>query len=305
MNRLRLSIAMIGLLALLGSSAAQAATDKKTFISDLKTLTAQPHRRAGYQDGSLRASDYVEKRLRSIGFSDDDIHILTFPVVQPITIESELIAGDRSYQIFPAMPNLLQASVTPEEGLAYETMYVGSGEVSEYGNRLAKDKIVVMDFDSGKNWQTAFAFGARAVLFIGSDKPARNALHYVNIPANLPRFYVPAEVANELQLATKPRNITLKAACKWEELRGRNVVAIVRGTDPVFDPKRPRQAIVLAAPLDSTSVIPDLGPSARYAANCAGLLRLAEHFRNSPPRRDIILAFLDAQSVTHMGAQAV
>ena len=301
----RLSIAMLGLLALVAGSAAQGATDKKTFISDLKTLTAEPHRRAGYQDGSLRASEYVEKRLRQIGFSDDDIHVLTFPVIQPITTECELIAGEQSYQIFPAMPNLIQASVTPEEGLTYETMYVGNGEVSEYGNRLAKDKIVVMDFDSGKNWQTAFAFGARAVLFIGSDKPAANALHYVNVPANLPRFYVPADVASKLQLATRPRSITLKAACEWKELRGRNVVAIVRGTNPAFDPKRPAQAVVLAAPLDSISEIPDLGPSARYAANCAGLLRLAKHFRKSPPRRDVILAFLDAQSVTHMGARAV
>ncbi|KKK83014.1 hypothetical protein LCGC14_2797630, partial [marine sediment metagenome] len=145
---------------------------------------------------------------------------------------------------------------------------------------------------------------ARAVVFIGADEPAPNVYHHLNFPANLPRFYVTAELAEKLQLRTKPQTVTLRAAGRWEIFEGRNVIGVIRGTKPVFDEKVD-EAILLAAPLDSLSEVPALSPGARLAANAAGLLSVAEHLQANRPRRDVIVCFLDGEAANHAGARAL
>ena len=274
--------------------------------------------------GSLAASRYVENVLKHIGV--DELYIQKFPVVQPVATECKLfvngkeITGSDIYGpnsaravIYQMRPNILEACVTPEEGLSGETLYVKDGSLANYPV-LPKDKIVVMDFDCMNNWLDAFAMGARAVIFIGpaDGKPAARAYHHVNVPAVLPRFYVPAEAAAKLKLTTR-RQVTVKSACKWTQLAGRSVIAVIRGTDPKMiegDPNqedaqnRLAQALVLAAPLDSLSEVPYLSPGARDAANCAALLELARHLKANRPKRDVILCFLDGQAQNNLGARA-
>jgi len=278
------------------------------FYLDLAVLTKHPHRLAGYGDGqtdapgSLYAAKYVADRLMSMGFR----HVVKqdFPVIQAVTTQCEMVVDGQTHPIYAARPNILQAPVTPVEGIVGETLYVRRGETVDYGRNYAKDKIVVMDFDCDLNWLNAFAFGARAVLFVGSDTPAANAYHHLNLPANLPRFYVPKDLAAKLKLTGDPQTVKILAACQWRQLTGRNVITVVRGTDPRFAPDRPDQAIVLAAPLDSYSEIPLLSRGARDAANCAALLKIAERVKSNPPKRDVIICFFDAQANNHMGARA-
>jgi hypothetical protein len=310
MSRFHLTIlaSCVSALALLGRTAG-AEPSQEAFLKDLKALTANPHRLAGRADGSLAAAKYVHNRLVEMGFREDQVFLQDFPLIQPTTVQCHLIVDGNSYDIKAMRPNVLQAPTTPEEGLSGPTVYVGRGEVPNYGSVYPEGKIVVMDMDCDLNWLSAFAFGARAVLFVGpgpGDTPDIRALHHVNVPANLPRFYVPYELASRLDLLDKdrPRQVKILAACQWEELRGKNVIAVIRGTKAVFDKDRPPQAIVLAAPLDSLSEAPEVSPGARDAANCAALLQLAQYLRENPPRRDVILCFFDGQTLNHMGARA-
>jgi len=317
-----------------GTSAGQ--INQEVFQADLKALTANPHRLAGLENGSLAAGKYVEQRLRSMGIQE--VYTQQFPVIQPVYTECRLFvdgqeilpsglrpgevglrpgeAGD-SQVIYPVRPNLLQASVTPAEGLEGETVYAGRGETPEYGATLPQGRIVVLDFNCSRNWLTAFALGAKAVIFVGSDQPAKNVFQHLNLPANLPRFYVTAETAKRLELTARPRKVNIQAACQWKEFAARNVIGVIRGTDPSFGSSdisgRPGaarrggdtmpQAIVLAAPLDSLSEIPDLSPGARDAANGAALLQTAEYLLKNRPRRDIVIGFFDGQTQNHAGAR--
>ncbi len=289
--------------------ALHAAVNQGQFRKDLEALAAGPNRLAGLENGSLAAGKYVFGRLKEIGFGEGELFRQDFPVVQPITTECELVVDGKAYPILPARPNIVQASVTPAEGLTGQTVYVGKGEVPEYGSNFPADKIVLMDLDCELNWLDAFAFGARAVIFVGpAAGQTVEGLPYlhVNTPANLPRFYMPRELADRLGL-TKPagtRPVTIRAACRWREFRATNVIAVVRGTRPVMGEDTRRQALLLAAPLDSYGEVPELSPGARDAANCAALLQLAEYLRANPPRRDVILCFFDAQALNHMGARA-
>ncbi|MFP3937288.1 MAG: FtsX-like permease family protein [Phycisphaerae bacterium] len=276
--------------------------DREQFDADIRELTAGDHRLAGFEEGSLRASRYVRRRLEDIGV--EQVFTQDFPVIQNVPSEVRLLADGEDYAAHACRPNLLQATVTPEEGLSGNTLYAGTGELEEYGGEIPDDRIVVMEWDSDLRWLRAFAFGAKAVVFIGSDTPAANAWQHIQMPANLPRFYVSEKVADELNLRDENREITLYAASRWEQLGGRNVIAYLPGTDPKYSPNRPDQAIVLAASLDSYSEVPMLSPGARGAANCAALLQIADYLRENRPRRDVVLAFFDGQSQSHAGARA-
>ncbi|MCD6364915.1 MAG: M28 family peptidase, partial [Planctomycetes bacterium] len=306
---------LVLVVSFIASGSAQAVqSPAETFASDVKALASQGHRLAGYgsdielvngQSGSRDASRYVEKRLRAMGITK--VFVQEFPVTQNVSTECKLYVDGRPLAdgaIYQARPNILQAAITPEEGISGLTVYAGKGLATDYGNESPKDKIVVLDFDCGVNWLNAFAFGARAVIFVEGDKPASQAYHHVNVPANFPRFFVKADVAEKLQLKKRPRRITIKAAAEWKELRGRNVVAVIHGTSPRFEAESPPQAVLLAAPLDSLAEVPLLASGARDAGNCAALLLIADQFAKNPPPRDVILCFFDGQTMNHLGARA-
>ena len=313
--------------------------EELNFYRDLVVLTRHGHRLAGYgsepttkpfgdkqveafadQPGSLFAGHYIANRLRAMGV--EIVLTQQFSVAQSINTKCTLLVGGAEYGLadgFHVMqPNHLQGVVTPErdenreieEGLTGETLYAGGGKLAEY-DRSAKDRIVVLDYAAGDRWLPAFAMGAKAVIFVGSDDPAPLPHHHLNFPANLPRFYVTRELAEKLKLNSRTDSpiVTVMAECRWEARQCRNVIGVIRGSKPRFADKDGKEkdkdeAILLAAPLDSLSEVPMLSPGARGAANCAALLKLAEELQRNRPRRDIIVAFLDGDVCNHAGARA-
>ena len=289
---------------IVGAVAARAAADVAVgaadFRRDLEALTSGPQRLAGREDGSRAASRYVEGRLRAMGVTE--LYVQEFPVQQPRMRECALESGGERYPLFAMRPNLLQASVTPAAGLSGETVYLGRGTLADFSAQALKGRLAVMDFDCGEEWLKAFAYGAQAVLFV--EQPGRPAqpLHHVRVPANLPRFYVPVDVAAKLALTNAPRQVCVRAACEWEALRGRSVIGVIRGR-PASGGQGPREAIMLAAPLDAYSEVPDLSAGASEAAQAAALLHLAQRLCQVRPGRDVVLAFFDGQSLGHAGAR--
>ena len=262
-------------------------TDATRFESDLRVLTRGTHRLAGLEDGSLRAARYVENRLKALGVKE--VFSQDVPVVQAIQNDATLTVSGTAHPIYAMRPNNIQASVTSAEGITGETLYVGDGSMASYGYADPANRIVLMDFDSDNRWKQAFSLGAKAVVFIGNVDPAKPSLsldHHIQMPANLPRFYMPYAQAKALDLLKKasPQKVTLTASARWKPLLARNVIGVIRGSDPkqldgltdakqINDAKAQKdQAIVLAAPLDTYSSVPLLSPGARDAANVAGLL---------------------------------
>lgn len=297
-----LRTAAFAALLIAGVRPAAGAFDRTAFDTDLEAVAGQPHRLAGREDGSRAASRYVEQRLRQIGL--DGVFVQEFPVIQPDMTECRLVVDGQSHTIHAIRPNLLQASVTPAEGLQGRSLYVRLGEPETYGTTLPTNRIVIVDFDSAMNWKYAFAFGARAVVFVGSANPSETVWQHVNIPANLPRFYVTEEQADALELRTREQEITLYAACRWQALKGRNVIGLLRGTQSLAGSPVPTETLLLAAPLDTYGEIPELAMGARDAINCAALLHCAAEMRLNPPERDVLFCFFDGQTLGHMGARA-
>ncbi|MCE5277871.1 MAG: FtsX-like permease family protein [Planctomycetaceae bacterium] len=331
MSNRRLPIALAALIATLWAAAAPAADDfcsPGEFKDFLETIVGTPlvksempgrqvgavNRLAGRVDGSLRAAVYVHQQLGEIsrqaarkGQKPLEIFTQDVPVVQPLMTECQLTIDGKTLPLHAVRPNLLQASITVEEGLTAKTIYVGRGDVVDYKNADPSDKIVVMDFNAGANWLTAFSFGARAVIFVG-DMLADGCDHHINMPANMPRFYATGEAAKLLRTA-QGREVTIKAAATWQPLRGRNVIAVIRGTDPTFAIRSRKagsagETVVLAAGLDTYGEVPEVTPGARDGGNVVALLEIARYLTFNRPKRDVIVCFFDGQAQSHAGARA-
>ncbi len=271
------------------------------FQDDCEALTRDPHRLAGTEAGA-RAGDYVLSRLEALGINQ--IVVQPFPVAQTRIDRCELVVGPgetgRRLDLLPAHANGIAPSVTPPEGLSGPLFHAGMGRLVDYGNRSPEGAIVVLDYNAGQAWRTAFRKGAKAVVFTAAkDAEARSVLHS-EASVNLPRYYYPGP-ATDLPAGAEA---TLHAEIHWERRTGRNIIAFLPGTQPTFQLNQ-EEAIVIAAPLDTSGEVPRRSPGARGAVNCAILLRWAEYFQQHRPRRHLVLAFLDAQARQHAGAGAL
>ena len=261
--------------------------------ADTEALLRAPHRLSGTEEYTA-AARHVEQRLREIGITN--IVVQEFPSLQTEVRRCELVADGRVLPLVPGRPNAVQPPVSPPEGIVGELVDLGDGSDDRLNAGAVRDRIVVMDYNAGTQWLKAFRLGARAVVFVDAAAADSQNHHYVRASANLPRFFF-AGTRADLPIGQRA---TIHSEITWRRTTGRNVIAFLPGTDPTFELGL-EEAIVLGAHLDTFGEFPRLAPGARAAANCAGLLRLAEIFQAHRPRRHIVLAFFDNQARSHAG----
>lgn len=272
------------------------------FLGNCLQLTQGPHRLTGTPQYH-RAAQHIEQRLGQIG--SDEVITQEFATVgtKLLNCQIELHAstsGANRLALLPMRPNGIIHPVTPVGGLTGPLYHAGSGKPGDYEHRSPKGAIVVLDYSAGYEWLRAFRLGAKAVVFTRRGATGATGSHYVEANANLPRFYYPGP-ARDLPDKTIA---TIHSEVVWRPAIGRNVLALIRGTNPVFDLQK-GEYIVLAAYLDSFGEVPRLSPGARGAVNCAALLEVAQYLIRHRPRRHVLIAFLDAQARGHAGATAL
>jgi len=230
--------------------------------------------------------------------------------VQTSVLQCELqVAGrEEPLPLLPMRPNGIIPPVTPRDGLTGRLVYIGDGSakaLAALSADLLRGAIAVADYNSGRGWMRAFRLGAIAVLFVQREPARAWHAHFVQANANLPRYFLPGGIGALPPLNTAtPVSATIRSRIVWEKVAGRNVLAFLRGSDPVFEQDK-EEMLVIAAPLDSFGEVPRLTPGARRAANCAGLLELVQRFKERRPRRHVLFAFLDAESRGHTGSSVL
>lgn len=268
---------------------APAASPSPQFAADLAALTAAPHRLTGTPEGRA-AGDYIERRLREIGA--DWVVVQPFATVRAETRRCELRIGDGGVRpLLPMRPNGLMLPVTPPGGLRGRIVHLGAGGLADFAAREVRGAIVVMDFNGSEGWLRAFRLGAQAVIFTPGPRDESVTAYHLDAQINLPRFYYNGP-ASDLPDGAEA---TLESEVVWQPAVGRNIVAFIRGTDPIFPPQTREEVLLLSADYDSYGAAPELSPGARGAANAAALLKLAAQIRARPPRRHALIVFFDAQ----------
>jgi len=285
------------LLALASSSLALAALPAAaSFQDDAAELARHPHRLSGTPEYA-EAAAFLKRRLERIGV--DRVIEQTFPVAQTVVRRCELQHAGGTVPLVPARPDGIIPPVTPPSGIQGQLVDVGSGSDADLNHVPVRDRIVIMDYNAGMQWLKAFRLGARAVIFVNAGQAESEHAHYLRANANLPRYYFDGDRS----LLPVGQPVTLHCEMTWSRHTGRNVIAFLKGTDPVFDLKR-EEVLLLAANLDSFGEFPHRTPAARSAANCAALLKLAELLADHRPRRHVVIAFFDNQARSHAGAAA-
>ncbi len=180
------------------------------------------------------------------------------------------------------------------------------GQIDETGEFVAaseshifipKGAVVLAEFNSGTRWINAAMLGAAAVVFIEPESTIRGEAEnkFLTVPANIPRFWVSKEDAEQLKtlLSTgEAVNVRLRGKMKWERREGQNIRGFLEGGDPVLRD----ELVVLTAYYDSMSVVPALAPGADPTCGIAVLMELARLFADQQyrPGRSVLFVAVDA-----------
>ncbi len=281
-------------LMLLALTAAAAAGENR-FAADCAALTAAPHRLSGTAEYQA-AAGYLVRRLEAVGA---DVVVQEFPSAQSEE-QCTLEIPPTRRPLYAMRPNGIVPPSTPAEGITGQILHAGAGGLDAFGDRSPQGKLVVMDYNCGRSWLRAFRLGAKAAIFVPNGPAEASQCHHTIANANLPRFYHAGQRSDLPEGATA----TIRSQTPWRGAVGRNVLAFLKGTNAKFD-QDAEEMLLVACNLDTFGEVPRLSPGARGAANCAALLRLAEHLKANPPRRHVLLAFLDTQARSHAGAAAL
>jgi len=283
---------------------AQDAINMSSVESHIRNLTSWS-RFTTYQ-GCEEAAAYIYNFFNQCGLSDlhYELYSLTVPVDHGanLTILSPTVGNITA---FPLLPNEAQTSPTPPQGIEGSLIYAGNGDLSDFDGLEVAGSIVLLGFNSDRNWMNAMRLGAKAVIFImpKSTDTYQSKFKAIDIPIYMPRVLISEEDGTYLKsLIEASENVTIRlhSSMTYEEKTARNVVGFIEGTDSDLK----NEIVVLAAHFDSSSVAPSLAPGAQDACSAASLLELANYFSNNKPRRTLMFVALSGHYQSLAGSRA-
>ena len=262
--------------------------------------------RATGSPGYEKAASYLEERLRGLGL-EPTIHEYELPVRR--FLGAELTVGGKSFPLAAFTNN----AITPPalDGIVSAPLYyVGNGDLVHLDGKDLRNSIVLMDFDSGRNWQQLAAVGARALIFLADDTAAGDTTGRMFFtekreltPLQFPCFWLTRELAEQifgrLEVRGTPQHpqVELQARAVWEQHLAKNIYTLIEGTDP----KKKEELLVLEAFFDTEEFITGDSPGADAAISVATLLSLAESLASHPPQRSILLLATSGRAQTLAG----
>lgn len=262
----------------------------------IESLAGLGDRSLGTPGGRL-AADAVEAFFK--GLEAGEVGRLSYRAPAMLHGPASLaVDGGGRVDIAPLALNAFTPGSLPPGGLAGPVVYAGAGDYRDFDGTVPRDAIVLMDLDSGRNWQAAAQLGARALVYIDGSPPNDPAGAGVYrdkfelTPVRFPRFLLSAAKARELfgdykALKGGPGGPTAVLAAKagWEPVVADNIHVLFPGTDPALA----GQLLVVDAAYDAAAYAPGRAPGADEAASLAALLRLAREFAAQPPARPTLL----------------
>jgi hypothetical protein len=251
-------------------------------------LASLGSRLSGYP-GATAAARWMEEGLRESGVQEvrrEEFH-LAVPLDQGGSLS--LPATGERWPMHGFWPNLVVPSTLPPGGVELPLIWGGAGEWWELEGQEVAGRAVLMEYHSWNHWLRAASLGARAVIFTAPTEAswAQGVTKSIQIPLELPRFWVGAEAGQALrrQLEEGPVQVHLEATMQWAQRPAWNIWGLVPGQDPALK----EELLVVEAYYDASSAVPALAPGAEQAASAVALLEVARHLRQYPPARSVVL----------------
>jgi len=263
----------------------------RDIVSD---LAAMGSRVPGYA-GHRKAFEYVESAFADMGL--DNITVETHYVTVPVDKGASLTLGgnEGSVTVYGLWPNHVQTPTVAANGVTGNLIYGGQGSFTELNGKLVEGSIVLMDFDCGQSYLNPRTLGAQAIVFFDNGRVTHGEAldKFLQVPVDVPRYWVEGEDANRLLALAKPgdREVTLKGQMDWEKVPSWNIYATLPGTEDYITERQERkwaeQQIVLSSFYDAISVVPAVAPGAENATGIAALIQTARVLKQNPPKYSV------------------
>lgn len=291
MSRIRRAIAILAVLLLAASPALADGTDF------LRSLVRLGDRSIG-SPGALKAADMVENEFRTL-FPKAAVGRQAFHV--PVAVRSgatlSLADGSRSVEISQLRINALSPGAIAEPGLSGPLIYVGDGEVADFNGLDVQGAVVLMEMDSGKNWNNAALLGARALIFVGAadggaaPRPLFESKFELT-PVDFPMFWMSRQQAKPLFGtgfsgigSVLLGDVRLTSHAVWRNVKSDNIYCFIEGSDPELS----GEVVIVEAFYDTTAWVAGQSPGADEGISMATLMDVAADFAAHPPKRSVML----------------
>ena len=279
------------LLALLLIHASAPAATRAEELKDIVSRLSSYQDRTSGSKGSHMAADYIHDYFAALGLKPQN-YLFSIPV-RKVTGAS-ILFDNTSAELTPLFNNAATPQTT-NGVLRGPLYYVGRGTLADFDRKLLQDSILLMDFDSGRNWQTAAALGAQAVIFIDSNITEANSFFREKeelSPLQFPCFWMEAKQALELFGPYRTlvnsivrEQVEVKSTIRWQDMVEKNIYSLIEGKDPDLK----QELLVIEAFYDSTGYVAGRSPGADESVSIASLLKLADYFSRVVPARSILL----------------
>ncbi len=290
---LSLIIFLTGQTVLLRTAGAKA--DEAAMRRTIETLSGFASR-AGGSPGQAKAADFITEELRGLGL-DPKNQVFDLPVRR--FLGAELTVDNSSYPLTPLIANAVTPQAT-DGVIAAPLYYVGRGDLSDLDGKDLHNSIVLLDFDSGRNWQLLASLGAKAVIFL-EDDASRGRMFFAEkqelTPLQFPCFWMVRPMAEKIfgPLANRQNplhpQVSLQAQAVWENQSAKNVYALIEGRDPQLN----KELVILEAFYDTDEFVVGNSPGADAATSIATLLEVARTLTGRPPARSVLLLATSGQ----------
>ncbi len=270
----------------------------RQIITELSQFKDRQTGSAGYEE----AADFIKDYLLELGL-DPQIHRYPTPVRQ--AHESVMHLDGKSVALQPFFYN----AITPQgiDGFIEAPLhYAASGSMADIEGKPIKNSIVLLEFDSGINWQQMASLGAKAVIFIHrEDLTGKQYFREKEelSPIQFPMFLMEEHEAltlfgqlgnNKTAIADKVR---IESSIQWKEVIAKNVYCLIPGSDPTLK----KELLILEAFYDTSTFLPGRAPGAEEAASIATLLKTASSLKKNPPGRSVLLLATSGHDQTLAG----
>ncbi len=273
--------------------AATAPVDQDQFIQDIQVLSAVQDRSTG-TSGNATAAAYIKKRLSGMGFDIIGSQRFAVPVIHHRDSRLKTSDTSPSISILPYIGNAVVPQTIPAPGIKAPLVYAGAGEPQAYNGKQVEGAVVLMELDSGRNWEYAATMGAHAIIYVDRGNSPNSLFKdkFELSPIQFPRFWMPFEQARNLfglfenpDVARVADQVTLTSDIRWQEETAQNIYCLIPGVDPELQ----REMVMLEAFYDSSVNVAGRSPGADEACSVATLLKFAGILKKNPPKKSVLL----------------
>ena len=278
------------------------ASEPLSLRQQISKLSSTAERTTG-SDGSKAAADFIREQFEAIGI-EPATHRFSVPV-RKIT-NATLMIGEQIIKLNALRYN----AITPEAtngSLTGPLYYVKTGEWSDMQGMQIKNAIVILDADSGQNWQQLASLGAQAIIYLNSSPKVSKYLFKEKeelTPIQLPCFWMESDA---IETQFKHFNfetpgliaaiVSLKAEAHWQEIVTETIYGLIPGTDTQLK----NELLIVDGFYDSSGYVAGRAPGADEASSIATLLQTAQQLQKNPPARSVLLVASSGHNETLAG----